>query len=131
MDAYIFFDKRRGPISAPWHLVCNRNWSHCLAVLDDGDKSIVCEQLAGGLAILKGSSIQEEIDHWKKFDGTAIVKYPMPKDFGTRFRWRGIMTCVSIVKAILRIENPFIVSPKGLFQYLVKNGGTIIFKKDC
>ena len=129
MDAYVFFDKRRTKHFMPWHLFCSKKWSHCLVLLDYGTETVVCECLASGLAVIKDLSIAAQIRHWKDFNGTAIVKIPVPNDYEECFRLRGIMTCVSVVKAVLRINKPFILTPKGLFNYLKKHGGKVIYER--
>lgn len=129
MDAYVFFDKRRTKRFMPWHLFCSKKWSHCFVLLDYGNETLVCESLASGLTVIKDLSIVAQINHWKVFNGTAIVKVPLPTEYEECFRWRGIMTCVSIVKAILRINKPFILTPKSLFDYLKNHGGIIIYER--
>lgn len=129
MDAYVFFDKRRTSVFAPWHLFISPKWAHTFILIDYGKKTLVCDCLAGGLTFFEDLPIKAQIEHWKRYEGTAVVKVPMPKEYEERFRFRGLITCVSIIKAILCINSPFIVSPRGLFHYLIKNGGTVIFER--
>ncbi len=57
---------------------------------------------------------------------TAIVEFPFtsPPE-NTRLTWRGQISCVTLIKAILQINDWKVWTPKQLFAYLVRNGGTL------
>lgn len=57
---------------------------------------------------------------------TAIIEFPFtaPNDH-PRFVKRGLMTCVTLTKAILQIDDWKVWTPKQLFAYLVRHGGRL------
>ena len=57
---------------------------------------------------------------------TAIVEFPFssPPKNPENARPR-LLTCVSLTKAVLQIDAPFVWTPKQLFAYLVRNGGRL------
>lgn len=57
---------------------------------------------------------------------TVIVKYPFtspPPDL--KLKARGPLTCVTLTKAALMIDDWKILTPKALFKYLVRHGGSV------
>lgn len=65
-------------------------------------------------------------DAFLEAGATAIVKFPFttpPKD--ARLTWRGPMTCVTLTKATLLIDEWKVWTPRQLFVYLVRNGGQL------
>lgn len=129
MDAYVFFDRRRTNQFCWWHLFVSKKWAHCLVLLDYEKQTLVCDCLAAGLFLtIEDRPIKEQSKLLKEFGCTAIVKIT-PNSFEQKFYWRGLITCVSVVKAALGIRKSSVLSPHGLFCYLMKNGGTLIFER--
>ena len=58
---------------------------------------------------------------------TAIVEFPfsIPPKNPRDVVWRGPLTCVTLTKAILQINDWRVWTPKQLFAYLVRHGGSI------
>lgn len=57
---------------------------------------------------------------------TAIVEYPFTSPPGNpRHIKRGPMTCVSLTKAVLQIDDWKVWTPKQLYAYLVRHGGRL------
>lgn len=57
-----------------------------------------------------------------------VVKYKVEKP-KRKFSLLGNYTCVGVVKALLNISNPFILTPNQLYKYLIKNKGELLWQQ--
>lgn len=61
---------------------------------------------------------------------TAAIAVPVDHDYQTDYIPRGLMTCVSVVKAIIGIRAWFVWTPEHLARYLLRNGAELIQRKE-
>lgn len=57
---------------------------------------------------------------------TAVIKVPVDHDYKTDYIPRGLLTCVTLVKAIIGVRAWYVFTPKHLARYLVRNGCEIM-----
>ena len=132
--AYVVFAAgKRGTI---WSAFCRPGWGHCWLMLPAhypepgllSDRyTIKIEPQAWGIDWAMWWEDPEEIARQWAVNGETVVRISVavpPAD--NWFRPRGIITCVSVVKAMLGIHNWRLLTPWHLFLYLVREGGEII-----
>lgn len=56
---------------------------------------------------------------------TAVVAFPVENPPSEGYVFRGLFTCVVVVKAVLGINNWRLWTPWQLFRYLLRNNGTL------
>ena len=61
---------------------------------------------------------------------TAAIAVPVDHDYQTDYIPRGLMTCVSVVKAIIGIRAWFVWTPEHLARYLLRSGAELIQRKE-
>ena len=54
---------------------------------------------------------------------TAAIRFKVSKKFTREFVPRGLLTCVSLIKAILGISAWYVITPDDLYRWLLKNNG--------
>lgn len=57
---------------------------------------------------------------------TAAFSVPVDHDYQTDYIARGLLTCVSLVKAIIGVRAWYVWTPEHLARYLARAGATII-----
>jgi len=70
------------------------------------------------------SPVKEVADYFASHEQAKdIVKIKLPLAEHLGYTFRGIITCVSIIKAALGIRAWFIITPQQLRRYLLRIGG--------
>lgn len=57
---------------------------------------------------------------------TCVVAYPVMQSFTNKYRFMGLITCVSISKAFTSINSWIIFTPYHLARWMLRNGGELI-----
>lgn len=129
MDAYVVFDKRHTPKCHFWHYLLPADWSHCFVILDYGCQTVIVDPLLSGISVtLEDYSISQQVKSLKQYGVTAILKMNLKKRPAVSFaRWHGLLTCVSVVKSVLGIQD-FCMRPLALYR-LLKTKGEIIYEE--
>ncbi len=60
---------------------------------------------------------------------TAAISVPVDHDYKTDYVPRGLLTCVSVVKAIIGVRAWYVWTPEHLARYLARMGGEVITRK--
>lgn len=60
---------------------------------------------------------------------TAVLQQTVELPPPQPFILRGVFTCVSVIKAALGLRNWRVVTPYGLFRFMLANGATVIFRR--
>ena len=122
-DYYVAF--RKSDKFSWWNLFIGKELGHCLAFTPLVSGSwIMIDTTLGGIFIVEYLT-KEHIfnDITSKFDYIVEIR----TDYGKLFspRYKGLITCVSVIKNLLGIKKWWIISPKQLLRELEKNGRII------
>ena len=113
--AWVFFSKYKGPtgLLTPQHTLKINPLSNFITV-DYWEESpeIIARHLL------------------KKHDIKDIVKISLPIRANSSYTIRGLITCVTVVKAVLCLNRLFILTPQQLHRYLLRIGGTSLRGKN-
>jgi hypothetical protein len=61
---------------------------------------------------------------------TCAIKFAVDQKFTGRYVPRGLLTCVSLIKALLSINAWHVWTPEQLARWLLRNGGVLMEKPD-
>jgi hypothetical protein len=61
-----------------------------------------------------------------KDGATCVVKIAIDQKFTGAYVPRGLLTCVSLIKAALGLKAWFVWTPEHLARYLLRSGGSLI-----
>lgn len=119
MKVAVIFSKKMGK-RRWWNIFTGREFSHCWVVYEFGKKVVVLDPLIWGILInVHGVSLDEymkEMQQHPLFKASCLLNIEyQPRD---AVCYRGIYSCVSIVKAALGIEKWNIITPRQLYLYL-------------
>ncbi len=117
---WVVFTKR-GPVPKLWHLFTTKEYGHC---------HVIIETISGVMKIdysICGMSFYEVPCTWQEYleanheEITDCVRWNV-KTNSTVKHLRGLLTCVTVVKAIL-IRCPWwVFTPKQLYEWMIKHG---------
>lgn len=68
------------------------------------------------------------VDEMLKDGCTAVIEVPVDIALKDGYIPRGLLTCVSLVKAIIGVRAWYVWTPYHLARYLIRHGGTLIKK---
>lgn len=128
---YVFFDKRRVKKSRLIHYVLPRRWNHVFTVEDYNGRLLVFDPTLDGIKLfLRDQTIETLLSEALAAQVTAILHY-VPPEPALKYIPRGIYTCVGAVKAALNLDFKafFILTPRGLFRYLVTKPECLVIYK--
>lgn len=131
--AYVVFqgaDHRRF-----WRVFTQRGWRHCWLVIPVYDPEPGLKATEHSLIIDPRINFAAADVAWLPADevakrmmdegATVVIKYPVDTADFRNYVPRGFITCVSLIKTFLGIEAFFVLTPKSLARWLLKNGGSI------
>lgn len=61
---------------------------------------------------------------------TCVIRVPVDQKFTGRYIPRGLLTCVSLAKAMLSVDAWWVWTPEQLARYLLQNGGKLLEKSE-
>lgn len=133
--AYVFFQGAEH--RQWWKIYTRRGWRHVFIVLPvhrgnslvDPVYSLIINPLLWGIDAEvyfhpPWKLAQEALEN----GATCVVKIAVDKRFDREYVPRGLLTCVSVVKALLGISAWFVWTPEHLARYLLRNGGQLVEK---
>lgn len=119
-----------------WQFACAPAWRHCTMLVSIYHPyphafamryTMLIEPTAWGLhADVYWLPPEDVAAALGKQGATAIVKQTVNLPPPRIFTFRGLITCVSLIKACLGIKNWRIITPKQLFEYLIRDGAEIV-----
>lgn len=120
----------------PWTLFCSQAWRHCLMLVAIYHPwphafarryTMLVEPTAWGLHLdVLWQAPDEVAATYYQQGATAIVKQTVNLPPNRLFAIRGVISCVSVLKAALGIKNWRILTPYGLFAYLLRSGAELV-----
>lgn len=125
----------------PWRIFCKRGWRHVTLLVPAYDPypSLTAKESTQVIqfwtdqarADVVWEPVRKVADQWLADGATCVISFPIDQRFTGRYVPRGLMTCVSLTKYFLSIDAWYIVNPYQLARYLLRNGGTLLTKKDA
>lgn len=105
-----------------WEFFIHKKFTHCLALTEAGEGCVRLEPLAWGLlTIYHPICIDNYLLSVAKSDVTALLSVTVDYRCHPKHMKRDILiSCVSVMKAILLLKKPWIFTPFQLYKYLVK-----------
>lgn len=124
-----------------WRIFTGRGWRHCCVVLPiypDGRDlaapvhSVCLNPLTWGIDMAHVPMHPTDVvAHELREGATAALSIPIDLDMKRLYVPRGLLTCVSLIKAVLGLSGGWYVwTPKHLCRFLLRNGGSLIGKSD-
>lgn len=119
-----------------WRIFTRRGWRHCWLIMPANPPKH--SLFAKAFAILIGSQTDHvsvdfvqrpsaELAQEALKDGaTCVIKIAIDQKFTGAYVPRGLLTCVSLVKAALGLKAWYVWTPKHLARYLLRSGGRLI-----
>lgn len=125
---YVAFSPRATHLMPWWvRLFTRDNFQHCYAFRAYNGITLIVNHIAPGLLVdatnVKAVECAKAIAYQK---GETIVLFA--SRLKPRYTFRGMQSCVSVVKALLGIGAWRIWTPQGLYEHLIENGGVVICK---
>lgn len=123
-----------------WRIFTRRGWRHCLLVLPVyyPDQSLSAKRFS--LVINPVTWCVQSDVYFETPDrmaqealregATCVIKIPIDLAFDRDYVPRGLLTCVSLIKAILGISAWYVWTPEHLARWLLRNGGELVGKLD-
>lgn len=120
-----------------WRIFTAPGWRHCAVVLPvyaDGGSlfskgtSIAVQSIGWGVEVVALDLPALEVCRKQLEDGaTAALSIPIDLTMKRLYVPRGLLTCVSLIKAILGISGGwYVMTPKHLCRYLLRHGAQLI-----
>lgn len=107
----------------------HKDFSHCYLIRECGSGSLIIDPLKWGLAtVYEPHDFNDVVEHHGK-DATAVLMCMADYKLCTYPIFRGIYSCVMIVKAALGIKrSKFVVTPKQLYRLLLRKKWVKVIK---
>lgn len=121
-----------------WRIFTRRGWRHCYLIMPAfyPEPSTSAERLSmlvnpgtDHVAIdLIRSSPAKLVEMALDEGATCAIKIAIDQKFTGAYVPRGLLTCVSLVKAALGLGAWYVWTPEHLARYLLRNGGELLRK---
>ena len=115
-----------------WRLFTRRGFRHVqmiipasqnTSLLSRDGRCILVNAMSFGVSIaIVDKSASEIVADCKQAGVTQVLAYPVKKYFKREFVPRGVLTCVSLLKAVMEINAWWVITPEQLARWLLKNG---------
>lgn len=122
-----------------WRIFTKRKWRHCLVVvpfyfpapsLTADVYSIIVNPITFTVRFdVAFKDPRGVVDEMLEYGYTAAIAVPVDHDYKVDYVPRGLLTCVSLVKAIIGVRAWYVWTPEHLARYLARMGGEIITRK--
>ena len=115
-----------------WDVFTTKDYRHCFLFMDreDGPGSILFEYRRGWMVmedyVLSADAIIEVLKTCP--EQSTVLRIALDPWEGKRYPACGMITCVSIVKAVLRIRGFWILTPKQLLKELRRLGADTVLE---
>jgi len=132
-EFYVIFE--RPTCSMPWHWITGGTWTHCWIMQADygwKPKGLLTKRKAFSINMLK---CYLNLRHYeddpeiiaKEFlirkNVLDIIKISLPFKYEKGYNVFLLLNCVTLIKVILNVKDFFILTPKQLYNHLLKIGG--------
>jgi len=104
--------------NAWWSRLCRRDFSHCFIVVDDGRYWIALDGDRGRARLKVVAGSDYDLAAFYREQGLTVVETMVPD--GPPFWPLILATCVGIIKRLLVIRAPWVLTPYQLYRYLNK-----------
>lgn len=121
-----------------WRIFTGRGWRHCFIVvpaynptagLRAGRASVVIDPRSNHVSIdVLFMPPKEVADHLLGQGAKCVIKFNVDRRGLPDYVPRGILTCVSMLKAICGIGAWYVWTPKHFARWLLRNGGELVVK---
>ena len=125
-DYYVVFQKSDSKeLNRPWRCLTWNNFDHVWLFHPHLEGALKINPLSNRIIIdYFPESLKEVLLFYKKHQHVIdIIKIKLPLGVTLGYSLRGIITCVSIIKAVLGIGAWFVITPQQLRRHLLKIGG--------
>lgn len=122
-----------------WRIFTKRKWRHCLVVvpfyypapsLTADVYSIIINPITFTVRLdVAFQEPRDVVNDMLDYGYTAAIAVPVDHDYKLDYVPRGLLTCVSLVKAIIGVRAWYVWTPEHLARYLARMGGEIITRK--
>ncbi len=117
-----------------WDVFTTKDYRHCFLFMDQddvyGSGTVLCEYRRGWMVmedyILTSEAIIEVLETCPI--QTTVLRITLDPWERKRYPACGLITCVSIIKAILGVTTPWIMTPKQLLNHLRSLGAETILE---
>lgn len=108
-----------GKTDIPWLKILKPGFRHCYALMNDGEKWMSVDPLASHMDIEIYPLIPSDYDlpHWLECQGSKVVYVPSQK-LNKRAAPIAFFSCVEMMKRLIGLHYPWIITPWQLYQFL-------------
>lgn len=122
----VFFARAGRDRSKWWHYIVPTDFVHCYAARRAKDGVIIVAPASWGISVEYADVTMEAFIKENEASCSAIVMAPVKA--GRERVQRNVFSCVSVVKALLGIDFPFIQRPKALYKEMVSWNDAVLIK---
>jgi len=129
---YVIFDKMRSPVKNRWwHFLVSNKYNHCfvIAAVDEGRTMMINPLHWGIYTNVFERNINDTLKFFLNYNVTAILEWQVKVNPECRWKFRGMYSCVTIVRAILNVDG-LAITPKALYKLLLAKGSKRIFLQE-
>lgn len=122
-----------------WRIFTKRFWRHCFIVVpvyypEPSLTADVYSLIINPITFCIRCDVifqppRKVVDHMLSNGYTAAIAWPVDHDYKTDYVPRGLLTCVSVIKAVLGIRAWYVWTPEHLARYMARHGGELIKRK--
>jgi len=119
-----------------WRLFTKRGWRHCFVIvpaynpaagLMAGRNSVVIDPRTNHVSVdVLFMPPRDVVDHLLKEGAKCAIKFRVDRRGLRDYVPRGILTCVSVIKAICGISAWYVWTPEHFARWLLRNGGELV-----
>lgn len=121
-----------------WRIFTRRGWRHCFVIIpayypQAGLGAVAYSQIINPWVECIRSDVvfqspRAVSEAFLRDGATCVIAIPIDQKFTGRYVPRGLLTCVSLIKALLGINAWQIVTPEQLASWLLRHGGELLEK---
>ncbi len=122
--AWIIFT---GETDLSWLKILKGGFRHCFIVMNDGERWMSLDPLAGYVDIQIHHHIESAFDlpEWLKGQGFSVVPSLIKRDHQKAAPFMAF-SCVEFIKRVLGIHSRFIITPFQLYKYFKKKNQMLV-----
>src|SRR5678815_3732701 len=120
-----------------WSFLCRPGWRHCLLIITlyfprmhalATRYSLIVNPCGWGLHLdVVWRTPEAIVAEFIEAGVSAVVRANVDLPPDKPYILRGVFSCVSVIKAALGLRNWRIITPYGLFRFMVSSGAQVIF----